>query len=142
VHDRRAVDVSSGSFEKETWMIAPHTGADNDDPARAPRNADLETDSVFASAYRWDPTDIPHIRNNWLCYDFKKRRIVPTHYAIRTWSQGPGSSHMKSWLVETSADRESWREITREEDNKQLNGAYFTAKFAVAGGGECRFIRP
>jgi hypothetical protein len=33
------------------------------------------------------------------------------------------------------------REVAREEDNKQLNGKWFTGTFAVAGGEECRFIR-
>jgi hypothetical protein len=51
------------------------------------------------------------------------------------------SADLKSWLVETSADGDTWREVARKEDNEQLNGYLFTATFAVAGGGECRFIR-
>jgi hypothetical protein len=39
----------------------------------------------------------PHTRNNWLCYDFKQRMIVPMHYAIRRNSNTPGSCHLKSW---------------------------------------------
>jgi hypothetical protein len=101
----------------------------------------LETGSRFFSAYRKKEEDIPHTRNNWVCYDFKERRIVPTHYTIRTFEGDPGYSHLKSWLIETSADGENWREVAREEDNKKLNGRRFTATFAVAGGGECRFIR-
>jgi hypothetical protein len=76
-----------------------------------------------------------------VCYDFKRRRILPTHYTIRTSYTDPGSSHLKYWLVETSVDGENWREVDREEDNKQLNGRYFTGTFPVAGVGECRFIR-
>jgi hypothetical protein len=76
-----------------------------------------------------------------LCYNFKERRIVPTHYTIRTHSDSPGGSHLKSWLVETSADGENWRVVAREEDNKQLNGHIFAGTFAVAGGRVCRFIR-
>jgi hypothetical protein len=38
-------------------------------------------------------------------------------------------------------DGENWREVTREGDNKQLNGEWFTETFSVAGGGECHFIR-
>jgi hypothetical protein len=66
---------------------------------------------------------------------------MPTHCAIRTKGAGPGLAHLKSWLVETSADGERWPEVAREENNKQLNGICFSATFAVAGGGECRFIR-
>jgi hypothetical protein len=54
---------------------------------------------------------------------------------------GPGSWHLKSWLVETSADGKGWREVAREENNGQLNGKLFGGTFAVAGCGECRFIR-
>jgi hypothetical protein len=96
--------------------------------------ADLETGSLFQSAHREHTEDILHTRNNWICYNFKERRIVPTHYTIRTDWGGKCSSHLKSWLVETSTDGENWREVAREEDNKQLNGEYFTATFPIAGG--------
>jgi hypothetical protein len=76
-----------------------------------------------------------------LCYDFKERRIVPTHYTIRTNDGGPGGQHLKSWLVETSVDGKNWREVAREEDSEQLNGILFTGTFTVTGGEECRFIR-
>jgi hypothetical protein len=76
-----------------------------------------------------------------VCYDFKERRIVPTHYTIRTNEADLGYYHLKSWLVETSADGESWREVPREGDNQQLNGKFVTGTFAIVAGGECRFIR-
>jgi hypothetical protein len=142
VHDHHVVDITSGSFEKETEGANPHSGAYNNDPSLATKNAaDLETYSRFLSAYRHYSEDIPHTRNNWICYDFKERRIMPTHYTIRTNDDSPGWAHLKSWLVETSMDGENWREVAREEDNKQLNGKRFTATFPVAGSGECRFIR-
>jgi hypothetical protein len=53
-----------------------------------------------------------------------------------------GGGHLESWLVEMSADGKSWLEVAREENNEQLDGAVFSGTFAVAGGGECRFIRP
>jgi hypothetical protein len=45
------------------------------------------------------------------------------------------------WLVETSADGKKWREVSREEDKKQLDGPFRTGTVAVADGRECRFIR-
>jgi hypothetical protein len=74
-------------------------------------------------------------------YDFKERRIFPTHYMICTGSRDPGSFYLKSWLIETSDDRETWQGVAHEEDNNQLNGDYFTCTFPVTGSGECRFIR-
>jgi uncharacterized protein (DUF433 family) len=142
VHDRHVVEVACGSFEKETYGANPHSGAYNNRVDRAAKNAaDLETDSRFGSASREKKEDIPHTRNNWICYNFKERRIVPTHYTIRTHEHSLGSAHLKSWLVETSADGENWREVAREENNEELNGRYFSGTFAVADGGECRFIR-
>jgi hypothetical protein len=142
VHDRHVVEVTSGSFEKERNGANPHSGAfDNRADAAAKNAADMEADSYFYSAYRNKEENIPHTRNNWVCYHFKEKRIVPTHYTIRTYYSDPGHEHLKSWLVETSEDGKSWREAAREENNKQLNGERFTGKFAVTVGWACRFIR-
>jgi hypothetical protein len=144
VHDRHVVDVTCGSFEKETWGVNPHSGRYDDDPGIAAKNAaDLEDTTFFFSAHRQTHEHIRDKRNNWICYDFKKRRIVPTHYTIRTHQYGQGDEHLKSWLVETSADGKDWEEVGYEMSNKQLNGEYFTGTFPVADGGEweCRFIR-
>jgi hypothetical protein len=142
VHNHHVVEVTSRSFEKETLGDNPYSGAYKNDPLCAAKNvADLETDSFFGSAYLDSSHDILHTCNNWICYDFKERRIVPTHYTIRTYWSRPGYSHLKAWFVETSPDRSSWREVTREEGIKRLNGCRFTATFSVAGGRECRFIR-
>jgi hypothetical protein len=142
VHDRHVVDVTSGSFEKETQGANPHSGAyQNRDDYAAKNAADLGNDSHFYSAFRDKEEDIPHTRNNWICYNFKERRIVPTHYTIRTYYGDPGQDHLKSWLVETSLDGKGWREVAREEGNSQLDGSRFAGTFRVAGAEECRFIR-
>jgi hypothetical protein len=80
------------------------------------------------------------MKNNWVSHDFKERMIVPTHDTIRT-NRDRSGPHLKSWLVETSADGERWREVAREEDNEPLHGSRFTGTFAVAGGEERRFVR-
>jgi hypothetical protein len=131
VHDRHVVDVTGWSFKKET-----NSGGD------AMKNIANMTDGSFLmSVYRKKEEDMPHTKNNWLCYNFNERRIVPTHYAIRTNGAGLHCSHLKSWLVETSADGESWRGIAREENNRQLNNSHSAGTFAVAGCRECRFTR-
>jgi hypothetical protein len=68
IHDRHVVDVTSGSFERETYEANPHTEAFNNDRDHTAKNVvDLETDSCFLSASRGDEEDIPHTRNDWLC---------------------------------------------------------------------------
>jgi hypothetical protein len=142
VHDCHVIEVTSGSFKRETIGANPDSGAYNNDPGYAAKNvADLEVDSHFYSAYRSDSEAISHTRNNWVCYNFKEMRIVPTHYAIRTNSGYPGWQHLKSWLVETSEDGETWLEVDHKEDNNKLNGESRIGTFAVASGKECRFIR-
>jgi hypothetical protein len=119
VYDRHVVDVTSRPFEKETRRANPYSGAWNDNPDYVAKSvADLETDSVFQSAFRRKKEDIPHTRNHWVCYDFKKSRIVPTHSTVCTNSGGPGANHLKLWLVGTSVDGENWREVAREENNE------------------------
>jgi hypothetical protein len=103
VHDRHVVEVTSGSFEQEIYGANPYLGAFHDYRSRAAKDVvDLEAGSSFSSAYR--VADIPHTMNNWVCCDFKERRILPTHYTIHTYGSGPGGAHLKSWLVETSVD--------------------------------------
>jgi hypothetical protein len=99
VHDCHLVEVTSGSFEKVTEGDHGCSGAKNP--------VDLEAGSLFASAYRLKEEDIPHTRTNWLCYDFKERRIMATPYTIGTHYGGLANSHLKSWLIETSADGEN-----------------------------------
>jgi hypothetical protein len=53
--------------------------------------------------------------------------VAPKHYTIRANWRRPSNEHLKSWLVEMSADAKGWREIPHEEDNKRLNGNGFPA---------------
>jgi hypothetical protein len=131
VHDLGIVELTAGSFENEPRAAGGFLKS----------VADLETHSTFHSIWRDRSTDIPHTRNNWICYDFRDRKIVPTHYAIRTCGGGTGSEHLKSWQVETSVDGVTWREVDHREDSATLNGQYFVGIFAVAGGEGCRFVR-
>jgi hypothetical protein len=142
VHDHDVIDVMYGTFEKETHKANPRWGALHTRDDYAAKNAvDLEVGSIFCSAFRDRSDKIPHTRNNWVRYDFKERRIVPTHYTVRSYRGDPGRKHLKLWLIETKADGESWREVAREENNKQLKGCRFSGTFAIADSGECRFIR-
>jgi hypothetical protein len=70
VHNHHVIDVTCVSFEKETVGANPYSGAYDNDPDYAATNAvDLENDLCFGSAFRDWNEDIPHTRNNWVCYD-------------------------------------------------------------------------
>jgi hypothetical protein len=58
-------NVTSGSFEQETYGVSPDSGAYDDSPDTAARNvADLETHSCFISTYRDPEEDLLHTKNN------------------------------------------------------------------------------
>jgi hypothetical protein len=133
VHDRGVVEVTSGSFDKTTRTPSGWR------PAKCV--TDMETDSTFYSAYRRKEEDIRHTRNNWICYDFGERWITPTHYAIRSYVGDPGSNHLKSWLVETSVDGDTWQEVDHRQDNDELNRTYAARTFTIARAASCRLIR-
>jgi hypothetical protein len=95
-------------------------------PVRNPGNvADL------ASCFSFGSQDEP---GQWICWDFGKMRLRPTHYTIRT-------ECLKSWVVEGSVEGSSWREIGRETDNQVFKDGEQTASFAVSNAADFRFIR-
>jgi hypothetical protein len=69
VHDHRVVKVTSSMvYRSELRWAAKHS-------------VDLQSENAFASHCRdkWDT--IPHTAK-WICFDFRDRRVVPTHYTI------------------------------------------------------------
>lgn len=88
-----------------------------------PKHAvDLGTDSEFCSDDK---------KNSWICYDFKDRRVIPTGYSVRSWSQSSGGYHPKNWVMEASNGK-SWMTIDRRGNNDQLNGNMVIVKFNIA----------
>jgi hypothetical protein len=78
-----------------------------------------------------------------ITYDFKNRRIGLSGYAIRsrTHSQWGAYGNMKSWVIETSTDGQSWTVIDKRNDETCLNGRALTQHFAVRSSRPCRFIQ-
>jgi hypothetical protein len=58
--------------------------------------ADLEASSGFEPDTRAASEEIAETRNNWICYDFKDRRVVVTDYSIQSaWNTSSHFSHLK-----------------------------------------------
>jgi hypothetical protein len=127
VHDRGCVTITSSPPFNEEW------------PECAAKNVvDLADKSSFMSAVRTG--DIPHSRNNWLCFDFNTSRIAPSHYTLRTRFDRE-DANMASWILEGSADGSCWVELHRQERSGELNGKSVTRSYAVFNAGEYRFLR-
>jgi hypothetical protein len=87
VHERGVVAITSKSIFR-------------DRPRYLVQNlADLKPESFFLSN-----TGVP---DQWVCWDFKERRVRLTHYAIK-------ASLLLSCLLEGSMDGENWTEIDRQ----------------------------
>jgi uncharacterized coiled-coil protein SlyX len=101
-----------------------------------PKNAaDMKADSWFSSVRRKKSDEIPHTRNNWLCYDFKQRKFAPTHDGIRSSCRGAvHGQNLRSWL-ETSMNGVDWTTIDYKDNNSDLNGKNLTRLFTVRGKG-------
>jgi hypothetical protein len=67
--------------------------------------------------------------------------VIPTNYTIRSHNDPENREHLKTWIVETSADGTIWRQIDSKTNNSELNGFRNTRSFAVSASEPCRFIR-
>jgi hypothetical protein len=91
--------------------------------------ADLASDSRFIG---YDPP-------NWICYDFRERHIVPTHYTLRAY----GNIALRCWSIETSltGGHDDWKRIDRRDGNSDLRWPPNTHTFEISQPEECRYIR-
>jgi hypothetical protein len=131
VHDKGVVAVTSSPPKFATAQCM------------AKNAVDLRKNSCFYSDYRLAAkADIPHEKNNWLCYDFRQRRIIPSHYAIRSQFDGHVDWYtLKNWVVEVSVDGQTWVAIDWRENNQELNNRNVTRTFMVTKSKDGIFIR-
>jgi hypothetical protein len=104
------------------------------DPSHAAKNvADLTTDSYFNSIS--EP-------NQWICYDFNRMKVKPTHYSIRSYYGGGVNYHnLKTWTVEGSNDGTAWIRLDERTNNSELNSANAVATLAISQPQPVRMIR-
>lgn len=69
--------------------------------------------------------------NSWICYDFKKYRIIPTEYTIRSKPLGENSGHPRNWVIECSNDNNLWEIVDEQKNCSILNGKSITATFKM-----------
>jgi hypothetical protein len=95
--------------------------ASSSSPGYAARNAaDMANLSYFNSKNEVNP---------WICYDFKDRRVRPTHYSIYPHSS---NYYLRSWALEGSLDNLNWIELDRRDDNTEMDSNHPIGTFPVA----------
>jgi hypothetical protein len=72
--------------------------------------------------------------SQWICWDFGRMRICPTHYTIRT-------KYLKSWVVASSVSGRTWTGIDRRDGNDFDMDLPRAASFTLSKPLEARFIR-
>ncbi|OHT08544.1 hypothetical protein TRFO_22880 [Tritrichomonas foetus] len=60
--------------------------------------------------------------NGWICYDFKEKKINPTHYSIRSrHDNDEGGWHLQTWIIEGSNEEGKWIELDSRQNEKSLD---------------------
>lgn len=119
----------------------------------------ITVSSVFQPGKVFSPNNVVELLTNssfkskneedqWICFDFKDRRIIPSYYSIKS-SNGSENCHLKSWAVESSDDGIYWKILDKQVDCDVFkNYCEFTnniASFPIIRNSSkiesCRFIR-
>ena len=78
--------------------------------------------------------------DQWICFDFKSRRVRVTDYRIKTHKFSSYSCHLKEWKLQGSDNQSDWVDMdTRDCD--ALNESRKVEHFTCAKPGVFRFIR-
>jgi hypothetical protein len=96
-------------------------------PAR--HAVDLQTSTHFESQ---------NAPNQWLCYDFKSRKVQPTHYSIHAHSD---NWYLRHWVLEGSLEGSTWDEIDRHTNDATTNKEHPIGTFRISNSIAYRYIR-
>lgn len=80
--------------------------------------------------------------DSWICFEFKKHRIILTGYQIQTTRWG-SNWNPKSWIVEGSLDGDDWKNLDEQKDYPYLKEYDHTCNFTLENHTKlgCKFIR-
>lgn len=71
--------------------------------------------------------------NSWLKYDFKDKKIMPSHYSIRSYPSSKNSEHLKSWVIEGSNtdNVDDWKILDSRHNSSCLNDRSASHTFEI-----------
>jgi hypothetical protein len=105
----------------------------NDPEYEARQAANLTAESYWLSSPE---------RDTWLCYEFKNKRIKPTHYSLRSrWDGSTNNNNPRHWDVEVFNDGVEWIVVDQRRDNAEQNAKNVVRSFAVGPCEYCKYIR-
>jgi hypothetical protein len=111
--------------------------------------ANVSASSIYGYTMAKNAVDLANHQQNffhslnspdqWLCYDFKERRIQLTKYSIAAHTNG--YCFLRSWIVEGSEDGSSWTVLDERKSSEEANSDHPIATFSVKSQSTSRFIR-
>jgi hypothetical protein len=114
VHDRTIVELTAKTV-------------DGSHPAKCA--VDLKSDNYYESEDKPD---------QWICFNFKDRRVRPSHYSIHAHSS---NWWLRSWVLEGSEDNSKWTVLDEQTGNDRTNSSHPIGTFAVSRSSPCQWIR-
>jgi hypothetical protein len=90
---------------------------------------DLQTTTYFHSA---------NSPNQWICYDFKNRKVQPIHYSIHAHSN---NFYLRGWVFEGSMDGSQWDELDRHANDTTTNQSHPIGTFSTSNSAAYRYVR-
>ena len=116
---KHLTDESKGNILENETVVIKTTSVDNSYPLR--NLVDFQKKNYFRSGKE----------SQTIYFDFKDKQIQVKKYAIQTGTDSEGYSHLKSWAIEVSNDKEEWTQIDLRENNSSLNGNSNSEVFCV-----------
>jgi hypothetical protein len=95
--------------------------------------ADINFDSAFATG------DEP---DSWIRFDFKEKKVVPTHYSIGSAAKGMVQHfNLRRWVIEGSVNGAEWIILDKQDENNELTAKPVTRTYPLTGNRQLQFIR-
>ena len=86
----------------------------------------------------WVSENIP---DQWIKIDLKSARLMVSGYSIKTYNYVAGGNHLRSWVLEGSADDVDWVELDRQQSTSDLNGKGLVKSYEVKMTGSYRYLK-
>lgn len=114
--------LRKNSYNKITDEIEVTSSSVNEN--NLPQNAILYNDRVKGF-------ETKNEENPWICIDFKKHRVIPKFYTIRSWNWSSFGSHPKNWVIEGSNDNNKYEILDEQKNCSLLKGSSISHTFSI-----------
>ena len=70
--------------------------------------------------------------NEWLCVDFKERKVRPSHYSLKSYARYyKNNFNLQTWVIEGSNDEKEWKTIDSRTNDRSLDDTDASNTFEI-----------